>query len=357
MRFRLLLIVPVTLIIFLFSCKASKHLASSSAKGSSSTSKSDFNQTQLSYIDTYKDIAVSEMRRTGIPASITLAQGMIESDYGRSTLALDANNHFGIKCHSDWVGPKVYHNDDSKNECFRKYSRAEDSFYDHSQFLKSGSRYSFLFGLSPTDYKGWAHGLKKAGYATNPDYANMLIRKIEEENLQYYDDGYNPAVLAGPAKPPVKESPVVRESQKTIEPAGQTTHVTSSPVNEKQMVAARVPRVFENNKLRYIVVRDGDTRERLEEEFQLLHWELPRYNELNNDFSLSAGQMLYLQPKKEKAEAGNEFCNALEGDTMYIISQRFGIKLKSLCKMNRMQEDSVPGPGTKIWLRETKPVN
>ena len=122
---------------------------------------------------------------------------------------------------------------------------------------------------------------------------------------------YNPAVLAGPAKPPVKESPVVRESQKTIEPAGQTTHVTSSPVNEKQMVAARVPRVFENNKLRYIVVRDGDTREKLEEEFQLLHWELPRYNELNNDFSLSAGQMLYLQPKKEKAKAGNEFCNAL----------------------------------------------
>jgi LysM repeat protein len=357
MRIRLLLILQITIIICLISCKASKHLASSPAHRSSAFPRSDFNLTQQSYIDTYKDIAVSEMRRTGIPASITLAQGMIESDYGRSTLALDANNHFGIKCHNDWVGPKIYHNDDSRNECFRKYSRAEDSFYDHSQFLKSGSRYSFLFTLSPTDYKGWAQGLKKAGYATNPDYANMLIRKIEEERLQFYDDGYNPAASAGNSQAPVKESTAVRESQKNTGTTGQKAPVQSSPVNEKLMVAARPPRVFENNNLRYIVVKDGDTREKLEEEFQLLHWELPRYNELSSDFKLTAGQMLYLQPKKEKAATGNEFCTALEGDTMYLISQRFGIKLKTLCKMNRMQEDSAPEPGTKIWLRDIKPLN
>jgi LysM repeat protein len=128
-------------------------------------------------------------------------------------------------------------------------------------------------------------------------------------------------------------------------------------MNEKNMVAARVPRVMENNKLRYIVVRDGDTRENIEEEFQLLRWELSRYNELSSDFKITPGQILYLQPKKEKAESGNEFYNAAGGDTMYLISQRFGIKLKSLYKMNRMQEDSEPEPGSTIWLRNMKPVN
>jgi LysM repeat protein len=309
------------------------------------------------YIDTYKDIAVSEMKRTGIPASITLAQGMIESDYGRSSLALEANNHFGIKCHKDWSGPKVYHNDDSRNECFRKYRKAEDSFYDHSEFLKSGSRYSFLFGLTATDYKGWAQGLKKAGYATNPDYANMLIRKIEAENLHYYDDGYLASVSSGPALLPAKESPVVRDTQKAIVPDDQKRLVPAAPVNEKVMVAARVPRVMENNNLRYIVVKDGDTREKLEEEFQLLRWELPKYNELASDFSITAGQILYLQPKREKAETGKEYCNKAAGDTMYLISQRYGIKLKSLYKMNRLEENSEPEPGSKIWLRDTKPLN
>ena len=135
------------------------------------------------------------MNRTGIPASITLAQGIIESDCGHSTLAREANNHFGIKCHDDWTGPTIRHNDNRRNECFRKYRKPEESFYDHSDFLKSGSRYSFLFNINSTDYKAWAHGLKKAGYATNPDYANMLIRTIEENNLWYFDRGYNSVSL------------------------------------------------------------------------------------------------------------------------------------------------------------------
>ena len=174
-RFHLIFI----LILFagLLSCKTSKPIISTSSTGLSTAD----------YIRKYKDLAISEMKRTGIPASITLAQGMIESDYGRSTLAREANNHFGIKCHNDWTGPTIRHHDDKRNECFRKYSKPEDSFYDHSDFLKSGSRYSFLFDLKQTDYKGWAKGLKKAGYATNPDYANMLIRKIEEDNLWYFD--------------------------------------------------------------------------------------------------------------------------------------------------------------------------
>jgi LysM repeat protein len=274
---------------------------------------------------------------------------MIESDYGRSSLAREANNHFGIKCHSDWTGQKIYHHDDRRNECFRKYSRAEDSYYDHSEFLRTGSRYRFLFGLTYTDYKGWAHGLKKAGYATNPDYANMLIRTIEEKNLHYYDTDYKSSVAVQTKPLPVKDSSRIQEESKTPVPV--------NPVNENNQVAARVPRIMENNNLRYIVVRDGDTREKLEEEFQLLHWELPRYNELGSNFKISQGQILYLQPKRDKAEAGKEFHNSAEGDTMYLISQLYGIKLKSLCKMNRMEEDSIPQPGSKIWLRNIKPLN
>lgn len=165
--------------ICLYSCKAYKPLISSSTPDLS----------VQNYVNSFKGIAVAEMKRTGIPASITLAQGIIESDCGHSTLAREANNHFGIKCHDDWTGATMRHNDNNRNECFRKYSRAAESFYDHSDFLKSVSRYSFLFNLNSTDYKAWAHGLKKAGYATNPDYANMLIRTIEENNLWHFDRG------------------------------------------------------------------------------------------------------------------------------------------------------------------------
>jgi LysM repeat protein len=390
MRIRFLIILHLVLLSALWSCKASRHL----------TSSAPLTMTEEAYVVNYKDIAIEEMKRTGIPASITLAQGMIESDYGRSTLAREANNHFGIKCHSGWTGPTVYHHDDRRNECFRKYSRAEDSFYDHSDFLKSGSRYSFLFNYSNTDYKAWAHGLKKAGYATNPDYANMLIRKIEEKSLFNYDSGNKSTGLAQKRQQPVKEPSAIQDTDKTSIPfssvnmvgmdnaerkdntektektinkvntstppsVSSTANRTDSvipvirenPVNERNQVAARVPRVMENNRIRYIVVKDGDTREKLEEEFQLLKWELSNYNDLSVDFTLSAGQILYLQPKKDKAEPGKEFHNTAAGDTMYMISQKYGVKLKSLYKMNRMEENTEPEAGSKIWLRSIKPVN
>ena len=390
MRIRFLIILHLVLLSALWSCKASRHLNSSAP----------LTLTEEAYVVNYKDIAIEEMKRTGIPASITLAQGMIESDYGRSTLAREANNHFGIKCHSGWTGPTVYHHDDRRNECFRKYSRAEDSYYDHSDFLKSGSRYSFLFNYSNTDYKAWAHGLKKAGYATNPDYANMLIRKIEEKSLYNYDSGNKSTGLAQKRQQPVKEPSAIQDTDKTSIPfssvnmvgmdnaerkdntektektinkvntstppsVSSTANRTDSvipvihenPVNERNQVAARVPRVMENNRIRYIVVKDGDTREKLEEEFQLLKWELSNYNDLSVDFTLSAGQILYLQPKKDKAEPGKEFHNTAAGDTMYMISQKYGVKLKSLYKMNRMEENTEPEAGSKIWLRSIKPVN
>ena len=182
MRNRLFSILTLALTLCLISCKTYRPVVSSGTVPAQSVSD---------YVNQYKDLAISEMKRTGIPASITLAQGIIESDCGRSTLAREANNHFGIKCHNDWTGPTVRHNDNSRNECFRKYKKAEESYYDHSDFLKSGSRYDFLFNNKSTDYKAWAYGLKKAGYATNPDYANMLIRTIEENNLWAFDSGKN----------------------------------------------------------------------------------------------------------------------------------------------------------------------
>ncbi len=305
----------------------------------------------INYINNYKDLAVSEMRRTGVPASITLAQGMLESDYGRSSLARIGNNHFGIKCHRDWNGQTIRQHDDNRNECFRKYRRPEDSFYDHSDFLKSGSRYNFLFDLDPVDYKAWARGLKKAGYATNPEYANLLIRKIEENKLYDFDRGYTSSITKPQEKILVKETPV---------PA-KTANNDTARMNGRTItfgdVMARAPRIKENNRIQYIIVKDGDTREKLENEFQLLKWELARYNDLKDNFTPVPGQMLYLEPKREKADAGLEYHTAAIGETMHIISQKYGIKLKSLLEMNRMADGDLPVPGQKIWLQSIKPAN
>ena len=339
MHNRLSPVLSLVLLLCLYSCKVYKPLVSTSAPA----------QSVQEYINSYKDLAVTEMKRTGIPASITLAQGIIESDCGHSALAREANNHFGIKCHDDWTGPTIKHNDNSRNECFRKYRRPEESFYDHSDFLKSVSRYSFLFSFNSTDYKAWAHGLKKAGYATNPDYANMLIRTVEENSLWYYDRGYNASILPPQSNDPLKE-PLgfhsADSSKKAVRYPGGNAAVLAHP-----------PRVMENNRIQYIVVKDGDTREKLENDFQLLKWELSKYNELKNDFQLIPGQILYLQPKRDKAEPGKEYYNIVEGDTMYLISQRYGIKLKKLYEMNRMIEGTEPEPGKKIWLRSIKPVD
>jgi len=327
---QLIIFLAITLIFY--SCRTARTVIQSSS-GESNTA---------AYIENYSDLAVSEMKRTGIPASITLAQGMIESDFGRSRLAREGNNHFGIKCHNDWTGPTIRHNDDRRNECFRKYSRPEESFYDHSDFLTSVSRYSFLFDIPSDDYKGWARGLKRAGYATNPDYANMLIRKIEELNLHYFDN---------PVKKPV-ESDIAAVTEDLVE----------KPVPDRIIVAqdqapsVMLPGVMENNRIQFIIVRNGQTRDMIEKEYKLLRWELPRYNELREDFVPFTGQLLYLQPKRDRAEPGKETHQALEGDTMYSVSQKYGLKLQKLYEFNRMVPGEEPAPGTRLWLRSVKPV-
>jgi LysM repeat protein len=302
-----------------------------------------------SYINSFKDLAISEMKRTGIPASITLAQGIIESDMGRSRLATEGNNHFGIKCHDDWKGPVVRHNDDRRNECFRKYSQPEESYRDHSDFLTKEPRYKSLFSLDVTDYKGWARGLKRTGYATNPEYANMLIRKIEEYGLNNYDKGINYTEKI------INKKDIIADKQEN-RLAG-SPEKTVGNVNGNFAVTALKSRVMEKNRIQYIIAKEGDTHESLEKEFQLLRWELSKYNELQTDFRITPGQILYLQPKRDKADVGFEFHTLVNGETMYSVSQIYGIKLKSLLNLNRMTTEQEPSAGQKIWLRSMKPVD
>lgn len=306
-----------------------------------------------SYIERYSDLAISEMERTGVPASITLAQGMIESDYGRSRLAREGNNHFGIKCHSGWKGASIRHNDDNRNECFRKYNNPEESFTDHSDFLL-GTRYRSLFEIDPTDYKAWAHGLKRCGYATNPDYANMLIRKIEQNGLYNYDKGRKPVTVS---RQPVIAKTTPDQKDVVIARDEFEKEVNVPRFNNSIAVAAVVPRIMEINRIQYIIVRDGDTREKLEKDFQLLKWELAKYNEINGEINLVPGQILYLQPKRDKAEPGKEYHICREGETMYQISQKYGLKLKSLYTLNRMEVGKEPVTGQRLSLRFIKPVN
>ena len=339
---RLLIILFSALVIF-YSCGVKKPAASVAPP-----SVTTVGGVQGAYIENYKNLAVRGMQRSGVPASIILAQGMLESNYGRSRLAVVANNHFGIKCHSGWKGATITHDDDRRNECFRKYKNAEESFFDHSDFLASTPRYKELFKLKPDDYKGWARGLKQAGYATDPNYANKLIRIIEENELWRYDIEY-------------KNAPVNRAQNATPTPAPVITAnnrpATTLPAANEITVPNKASRVQENNRVRYIVVNARDTRESIENDFNLLRWELARYNELENDFTPQPGQILYLQPKRDKAAAGRETHGVTSGDSMYSISQQYGIKLKKLYEMNRMREGEEPKQGERVWLRKKKPVS
>jgi LysM repeat protein len=288
------------------------------------------------YIEDYKELAINEMRRSGIPASITLAQALLESNNGNSTLARKANNHFGIKCHNGWRGGTIYHDDDRKGECFRRYRTIYESYIDHSDFIVNGSRYSFLFELDPTDYKGWARGLQKAGYATSRTYAQLLIRIIEDNQLYVYDRGGTLNFASA------NENEHDSDNQELADVDNFTIQLNKH-------------KVYNKNRIDYIIVKEGDTFESLTREFELLSWELFKYNELDDGATLEEGQILYLQPKRNRAEHGIDFHTVIEGETMYKISQMYGIKLKKLYEKNGMEIGTEPEPGQKLWLRKRKP--
>lgn len=271
-----------------------------------------WNSVYQEYIDQYKDLAIEEMLRYNIPASITLAQGIFESGAGRSELSVKGNNHFGIKCHG-WAGRSVYHDDDARNECFRAYDNVLQSYEDHSKFLRYNVRYNSLFTLQRTDYRGWAQGLKACGYATNPRYADKLIELIELYKLYELDKatsydkfmakrgGYDRPVSQGMSLHPIK--------------------------------------IY--NKNYYIIARAGDTFKGIGEEIDISYRKIAKYNERDKHDVLHAGEIIYLKKKQKKADKAykNRPHIVKAGESMYSIAQRYGIRLKSLYKKNHLSPD------------------
>ena len=281
------------------------------------------------YIKTYSGIAVSEMIRSGVPASITLAQGLLESGAGTSSLAVNANNHFGIKCGSLWKGRTTRYDDDKKNECFRVYDSAEASFRDHSDFLRYSDRYKFLFDLQPGDYKGWAHGLKKAGYATDPAYARKLIEKIEKYGLTSYDT--------------LDEGEVLPEAPDRIE--------RPKPLSEGEKMRFSLSReAYSLNGVPFVYAAEGETYASIAKAYHLFTGEILRYNDASKEDQLLPGDVVYLQAKKKRAPKDLDKYIA-EGESLREISQRFAVRLRSLCKKNALGAGYVTAPGDEILLR------
>ena len=278
------------------------------------------------------------MYRTGVPASITLAQGLLESGYGLSELAVKGNNHFGIKCHNTWTGAKVYHDDDTKGECFRKYDSPEESFRDHSDFLRYRDRYKFLFDLELTDYEGWAHGLRKAGYATDPKYPEKLIRLIEEHELYLYD---TPTVLSGEVAPPAfPQSPAQLEQPRPL--TGRQREVFSYALSRQ---------LYSQNGVPFVYSAEGETYESIARSYRLFVKELLKFNDLKEDEVLMPGTVVYLQKKKKASHPGLDKYVVEEGQTLREISQRFAVRMKSLCRLNGIEETHVLHEGDVLLLR------
>ena len=283
------------------------------------------NQAFWSYIDKYKGWAIEQMNQYGIPASITLAQGLLESNAGRSTLATQANNHFGIKVGSSWTGPYVLRDDDARNEKFRKYKSARESYVDHSKFLQ-GKRYQGLYKLGKTDYKGWARGLKAAGYATNPNYADALIRTIEMYNLNQFETGK------------------YRSNAKNTTAASTTT---TSEFWQRHTV-------YKGNKNYFIIVEVGDDMATISKETGISLRKLYKYNDLPLDYAPTAGDIIYMEKKRNCAsrEFRKNPIHIVEANqSLHDIAQLYGIRLESLCKLNKWEEPKAVEVGEILRIR------
>lgn len=293
---------------------------------------------RIKYIDEHKDDAIRDMQKTGVPASITLAQACLESMDGGSKLAREANNHFGIKC-SDWKGPSVIQDDDKKDECFRKYKSTLESYDDHSLFLRTRPRYASLFKLDVTDYKGWAKGLKKCGYATDPHYADRLIKIIEDNQLYLLDQGKD-----------VQYTASINEEQITPVEPKRAKKIYVPSVEPVDAITTR--QILSNNGIDYVLVKKGDDLKSLAQEFNLGYWQLPKYNEIEGSGELTVGQIIYIKPKKYEGQQSTYIVKP--GDTFQSIAQEHGMKSKYIFKYNKLPESARLEPGQEILLRKKK---
>ncbi len=342
----------------------------------------------IRYVNTYKELAIAEEQRAGIPAAIILAQGLHESEAGTSELVKQSNNHFGIKCKDDWKGQVVYHDDDSRQECFRSYATAADSYRDHSDFLRRSGRYSFLFDLNPADYEGWAYGLKKAGYATNIKYSQILIKLIKDYNLQQYSliamgkmRPEDEVVLVVPVAPAIPMAPATMVQPRTVGPdsafdsastVGSATIVDSasvagspSPVGAVSgggFVDGGLDRLaslypvgeFMINKTRVVYAKAGLSLLAIAGQYAIPLGRLLEFNDMKEQDVLEKGQLIYLQRKRRTGSA--EYHIVREGEDVYTICQAEGVRYQDLLQMNQLSAGLEPAAGERIYLQGSAPA-
>lgn len=315
----------------------------------------------VNYVNTYKALAIAEEQRSGVPASITLAQGLHESEAGMSELVRNSNNHFGIKCREDWKGAVFYHDDDSRQECFRSYATAADSYRDHSDFLRRSTRYSFLFLLQPTDFEGWAYGLKKAGYATNIRYSQILIKLIRDYRLQQYTLialGKMPAsdevvlTVPGAATPftpaAVQGTTPDRSSDTSMLVVARSDSATAAPAN------AYPEGEFMINRTRVVYGHAGVSLLSIATRYDVALGRLLEFNELKEKDVLARGQLLFLQRKRRAGST--EYHMVREGEGIYDIAQAEGVRLQDLLELNQLSIGEQPAAGERIYLQHSAPV-
>jgi LysM repeat protein len=310
------------------------------------------------YVNLYKEIAIKEMQRSGVPAAITLAQGILESQFGESNLSIKSNNHFGIKCKLDWTGEKVYHDDDSNQECFRKYGSVEESYRDHSNFLKTREHYASLFQLDPTDFIGWAKGLKKAGYATEKDYPQNLIKLIDDYNLNQYS-----LIALNKTKKNIVDTfytaSVNKEELKTISNTKITTTIVDDEKDEVETngavtktVTSTVPYskgVFAINNSKVIYAEEGTSMLALAQQYNISLSKLLEFNDIDAMDILEKDQLIYLEKKQKKGI--NDFHIVVAGETLHHIAQKEGVRLDAIVEYNSTHKKLNPLVGEKIYLR------
>jgi len=280
------------------------------------------------YINKYKDLAIQLQKEYKIPASIKLAQGLLESAAGTSRLARVGNNHFGIKCKEEWRGGRMYHDDDAKNECFRTYDSAEESYLDHARFLSERIYYVSLFDLNILDYKSWAYGLQRCGYATDPFYGSKLVSLIETYGLNKYDRA--------------------QTTEKRV-PADDIYKILVSKPEYPEIKWKR--RIFETNNVHYVSAKTDDTYEIISNDTRLKLKRLLKYNDINAGHSLKGGDMVFIQAKKSQASKEHKMHIVQAGDSMHSISQIYGMKMKSLYKFNKLKDDYIPKQGDILKVR------
>ena len=307
-------------------------------------------QTREEYINKYKKIAVAHMERYGIPASITLAQGILESDCGNSWLSQASNNHFGIKCKRNWTGDVVYYDDDEKGECFRSYPSVEASYQDHAEFLDSQPRYDSLFSYAPNDYKSWARGLKAAGYATAPDYAQRLIRIIEESKL-YLLDREDGLTIYGAQTGHLTDDWF--SGQSNVDQAAAIASGAVDPDDYRVTVNAHKGyNVYRTNGVNYILAHDGDTFEKISRDFRISARNLRKFNDLKDKKAQPlTGGVVYIERKKKRWEGNAHTHICRQDETAYAVGQSYAIRTRSIEKLNRLKPGSTLEKGQQIRIK------